>query len=162
MQLTVFLQGRDTISILTFRFNIPPEWFLNFFVLMIQKVCFPKKTTWQTWWHAGSAVYIIYILPKGQLYSYAWLCYIKDAFFRIDASSDLDSQGRFSRGDVILVGINLFRHWFRMDLSFNQFSLTEQLGLFYEKEVQQLLICCLIASQLAFLNWRTGRGFVRR
>ena len=28
-------------------------------------------------------------------------------FFRIDARSDLDSQGRFSRGEVILVGINL-------------------------------------------------------
>ena len=25
-----------------------------------------------------------------------------------------------------------------------------------EKEIQQLLICCLIASQLAFLNWLTG------
>ena len=35
-----------------------------------------------------------------------------------------------------------------MDLSFNQFSLTEQLGLFSEKEVQQLLICCLIAPNL--------------
>ena len=32
----------------------------------------------------------------------------KDVFFRIDARSDLDSQGRFSRGDVILAGINLF------------------------------------------------------
>ena len=31
-------------------------------------------------------------------------------FFRIDARSDLDSQGRFSRGEVILVGINLSRH----------------------------------------------------
>ena len=56
------------------------------------------------------------------------------------------------RGEVILVGLNLSRNWFRMDLSFNQFSLTERLGLFSEKEVQQLLICCLIASQLAFLN----------
>ena len=43
-----------------------------------------------------------------------------------------------------------------MDLSFNQFSLTERLGLFSEKEVQQLLICGLIASQLAFLNWLGG------
>ena len=53
---------------------------------------------------------------------------------------------------VILVGINLSRQRFRMDLSFNQFSLTERLGLFSEKEFQQLLICCRIASQLAFLN----------
>ena len=36
-----------------------------------------------------------------------------------------------------------------MDFSFNQFSLTERLGLFFEKVVQQLLICCLIASLLA-------------
>ena len=64
----------------------------------------------------------------------------KDVFFRIDARSDLDSQGRFFRGKVNLVGIHLSRHWFRMDLSFNQFSLTERLGLFSEKEVQQLLI----------------------
>ena len=75
-----------------------------------------------------------------------------DVFFRIDARSDLDSQGRFSRGEGILVSINLSRHCVRMDFSFNQFSLTERLGLFFEKEVQQLLICYLIASQLAFLN----------
>ena len=46
---------------------------------------------------------------------------------------DLDSQGSFSRGEVILVGLNLSRHWFRMALSFNQFSFTERLGLFFLK-----------------------------
>ena len=30
----------------------------------------------------------------------------RDFFFRIDARSDLNSQGKFSRGEVILVGIN--------------------------------------------------------
>ena len=34
----------------------------------------------------------------------------KDVFSRIDTMSDLDSQSKFSRGEVILVGINLFRH----------------------------------------------------
>ena len=34
----------------------------------------------------------------------------RDAFYRIDARSDLDSQSRFSRGEVTLVGINLSRH----------------------------------------------------
>ena len=55
----------------------------------------------------------------------------KDVSFRIDARSDLDSQGRFSRGEVILVGINLSRHWFRMDLSFNQFSTNFRILLVY-------------------------------
>ena len=32
---------------------------------------------------------------------------IEMVFFRIDARNDLDSKGRFSRGEVILVGINL-------------------------------------------------------
>ena len=99
----------------------------------------------------------LYFAQRSALFVRLALLY-KDAFFQIDARSDLDSQGRFSQGEVILVGINLSRHWFRMDLSFNQFSLTERLGLFSEKEVQQLLICGLIASQLAFLNgFRTSR-----
>ena len=125
MQLAVFLQGRDTISILTFRFNITPEWFCR--------------------------LHNLYFAQRSALFVRLALLY-KDVFFQIDARSDLDSQGRFSRGEVILVGINLSRHWFRMDLSSIQFSLTQRLGLFSEKEVQQLLICCLIASQLAFLN----------
>ena len=82
----------------------------------------------------------LYFAQMSALFVHLALPY-KEAFFRIDARSDLASQGRFSRGEVILVGI-----------SFIQFSLTERLGLFSEKEVQQLLICCLIASQLAFLN----------
>ena len=98
---------------------------------------------------AGSAVYIMYALPKGHLYSYAWLYYI-DVLFGIDARSDLDSKSRVSGGGIILV-----RYCFRMDLAFNQFSLTERQGLFFEKEHRQLLIFCMIASQLAFLNWRT-------
>ena len=65
----------------------------------------------------------LYFAQRSALFVRLPLLY-KDVFFRIDARSDLDSQGRFSRGKVILVGINLFRHWFRMDLSFNQFSLT--------------------------------------
>ena len=34
----------------------------------------------------------------------------RDGFFRIDAKSDLNNQGGFSRGEVILVSINLSRH----------------------------------------------------
>ena len=106
------------------KFNKIPGCF--FFVLKIQKICFfKKKTTWRTWWHAGSAVYIIYILPKGQIYSYAWFCYIEMFFFQIDARSDSNSQGRFSRREVFLVGINLS--------SFNQFSLTECWHCFLKK-----------------------------
>ena len=48
-------------------------------------------------------------------------------FSRIDVKSDMDSQGRFSRGEVIWVGMNFSRHLFRSDLSFKQFSITERL-----------------------------------
>ena len=96
-------------------------------------------------------LHILYFAQRSAVFVRLALLY-RDVFFRIDARSDLDSQGRFSRGEVILVGINLSRHLFWMDFSFTQFSLTERLGLFFEKEVQQLLICCLIASHLAFLN----------
>ena len=79
----------------------------------------------------------LYFTQRSALFVRLALLY-KEAFFRIDARSDLDSQGRFFRGEVILVSINLSRHLFRMDLSFNQFSLTEWLGLFSEKKDQQL------------------------
>ena len=161
MQLTVFLQGRDTIFILTFRFDIPQRGFKFFCSKDSENLFFKKDHLADLMARWVCRLHNLYFAQRSALFVRLALLY-KDVFFRIDARSDLYSQGRFSRGDVILVGINLFRHWFRMDLSFNQFSLTERLGLFSEKEVQQLLICCLIASQLAFLNWRTGRGFVRR
>ena len=161
MQLAIFLQGRDTISILTFKFNITPEWFWFFCSKDSESLFFKKHNLADLMARWVCRLHNLYFAQRSALFVRLALLY-KEAFFRIDARSDLDSEGRFSRGDVILVGINLFRHWFRMDLSFNQFSLTERLGLFSEKEVQQLLIFCLIVSQLAFLNWRTGRGLVPR
>ena len=84
---------------------------LNFFVLKIQKVCFFKKdhladlmARWVCRLHN------LYFARRSALFVRLALLY-KEAFFRIDARSDLDSQGRFSRGEVILVGINLSRHW---------------------------------------------------
>ena len=81
---------------------------------------------WETCrWHAESAVYIICTLLKGQLYSYTLGFTIEMFFSRIDARSDLDSQGGFFRGGShfgrykFVPGID-----FRMDFSFNQFSLT--------------------------------------
>ena len=54
----------------------------------------------------------LYFAQRSALFVRLALLY-KDDFFRIDARSDLDSQGRFSRGEVILVGINLltFSHF---------------------------------------------------
>ena len=47
----------------------------------------------------------LYFAQRSALFVRLALLY-KDVFFRID----LDSQGRFSRGEVILVSINLSRH----------------------------------------------------
>ena len=51
----------------------------------------------------------LYFAQRSALFVRLALLY-RDVFFRIVARSDLDSQGRFSRGEVILVGINLSRH----------------------------------------------------
>ena len=49
-----------------------------------------------------------------------------------------------------------------MDFNLNHFSFTELLGLSLKKEVQCLLISCLMFSKLALLNWRTERAVERR
>ena len=50
----------------------------------------------------------LYFAQRSALFVRLALLY-RDVFFRIDARSDLDSQGS-PRGEVILVGINLSRH----------------------------------------------------
>ena len=127
---------------------------LIFFVLKIQKVCFLKKYHLADLMaHWVCCLHNLYFAQKSAFFVRFALLY-KDVFFWIDARSELDSQDGFSRGEVILVAINSSRHWFRMDLSFNQFSLTERPGLFSEKEVQQLLICCLIALYFVVVGRR--------
>ena len=53
----------------------------------------------------------LYFAQRSALFVRLALLY-RGAFYRIDARSDLDSQGGFSRGEAILVGrpINLSRH----------------------------------------------------
>ena len=75
---------------------------LNFFVLKIQKVCFFKKdhlADMMARWVCR--LHNLYFAQRSALFVRLALLY-KDVFFRIDARSDLDSQGRFSITSIVM------------------------------------------------------------